>query len=357
MVNNNYLNFYKNKKVFITGHTGFKGIWLTNTLQILGAKITGYSLKDKKIFNYKKNCDYQKINNVYSDILDFKKLEKELIKTKPQILFHLAAQPLVIESIKSPKKTFETNLNGTLNILESCRKFNFIKSVVIITSDKCYKNREIHKGYNEDDVLGGEDPYSASKASAELAFYAYKKTFFDKKKKYIGVATTRAGNVIGGADWSENRIVPDLIKSIKNKKNLLIRNPFSTRPWQHVLEPINGYLILGYKLFKTPKKFSQSWNFGPKGNQVKNVKNLVKDFNNYLQPFRIKVKFNKSNKFKEAKLLRLNSGKALKYLNWECKWTMEQSIYQTAKWYKNYLLKINSKSMIKKQIIEYFKLS
>lgn len=352
MKNNNYLKFYKNKKVFITGHTGFKGIWLTNALLLLGARITGYSLRDKKISNFKKNCDYNKIRNIFSDVLNYEKLEKEFLKFKPQIVFHLAAQPLVIESIKSPKNTFETNLNGTLNILEICRKFNFIKSVVIITSDKCYKNREIHQGYIEDDVLGGDDPYSASKASAELAFHAYKKSFFSKKK--IGVATTRAGNVIGGADWSENRIVPDLIKSIKNKKNLHVRNPFSTRPWQHVLEPINGYLILGFSLFKLPKKYTQSWNFGPKGNQVKNVKNLVNVFSKYLKPFKIKVRFNKNNKFKEANLLKLNSNKALKNLNWKCKWTMEQSIYQTARWYKNFLLKKDSKGMIKKQISEYF---
>ena len=184
MKNNNYLKFYKNKKVFITGHTGFKGIWLTNALLLLGARITGYSLRDKKISNFKKNCDYNKIRNIFSDVLNYEKLEKEFLKFKPQIVFHLAAQPLVIESIKSPKNTFETNLNGTLNILEICRKFNFIKSVVIITSDKCYKNREIHQGYIEDDVLGGDDPYSASKASAELAFHAYKKSFFSKKKNW-----------------------------------------------------------------------------------------------------------------------------------------------------------------------------
>ncbi len=356
MKNKEYLKFYKNKKIFITGHTGFKGIWLTNILQLLGAQITGYSLKDKKVSNYKKNCNYKKIKNVFSDILNYKRLEKEVKKFKPQIIFHLAAQPLVIKSIQYPKLTFETNLNGTLNILEICRKFNFIRSVVIITSDKCYKNMEIHQGYAEDDILGGDDPYSASKASAEIAFNAYTKSFFNKKK--IGVATTRAGNVIGGADWSENRIVPDLIKSVKNKKNLQIRNPLSTRPWQHVLEPINGYLILAYKLFKHPKKFSQSWNFGPKNNQVKNVKNLVKDFDKYLLPLKMKIRINNyRNKFKEAKLLKLNSKKAYKYLNWKCRWDMKQSIFQTAVWYKNFLLKRNSKIITQKQIINYFKLN
>lgn len=347
-----YLNFYKNKKIFITGHTGFKGIWLTNVLSMLGANIKGYSLKDKKVINFKKNCDYTKIENSFSDILNFNKLEKEIIKFKPQIIFHLAAQSLVLKSIKEPKKTIETNLNGTLNILEICRKFNFIKSVVIVTSDKCYLNKEIIRGYNENDILGGEDPYSASKASAELAFFAYSKTFFKKKK--IGVATARAGNVIGGADWSENRIVPDIVNSIKNNKKLIIRNPKATRPWQHVLEPINGYLILGYKLYKYPKKFSQSWNFGPKGNQVKNVKNILEIFKSYFNPLKVKIKFIKKRKHKEAKLLKLNSNKASINLNWKCKWNMNQAIYQTAKWYKNFLFNKDTKNLIKIQILDYF---
>lgn len=348
-------NFYKNKKVFITGHTGFKGIWLTNSLLSFGAKITGYSLKDEKITNYKKNTDYKKVNNIFSNILDFAKLELEFKKAKPQIVFHLAAQSLVIKSINDPKKTIETNLNGTLNILEVCRKSSNVKSAVIVTSDKCYHNKEIMKGYSESDELGGDDPYSASKASAELVFHAYNKTFYNQKN--LGIATTRAGNVIGGADWSDYRIVPDAIKSIKSKRKFIIRNPLSTRPWQHVLEPISGYLLLGRKLYENPKKYRQSWNFGPKGNQIKNVKNLVRDLASYLKPLNLKFFFKKNKKIKEANLLRLNSKKALKDLNWKCKWTMEQAIYQTALWYKGYLLKENTKKIIFKQIKLYFKLN
>lgn len=352
---NNFLKFYKNKKVFVTGHTGLKGIWITNTLLTLGAKVTGYSLKDNKILNYKKNCNYKKVKNIFGDVLNYNLLEKKIKQFKPQIIFHLAAQALVIKSIKSPKNTIETNINGTLNVLEICRNCKFIKSAVIITSDKCYQNKETTKGYRENDNLGGDDPYSASKASAELVFNSYSRTYFKDKK--IGVATTRAGNVIGGADWSENRIVPDIIRSIKNKKKLFIRNPLATRPWQHVLEPISGYLMLGYKLFSNPKKFSQSWNFGPKGNQVKDVKRLSIEFKNYLHPFKIKIKFNKNSKnYNEAKLLKLNSDKAFKFLKWKCKWTMNQAIKQTADWYKNYLLKKNTNTIIKKQIIEYFDL-
>ena len=349
----NFLKFYKNKKIFITGHTGFKGIWLTNTLLHLGASVTGFSLKDNKISNYKKNCNYKKVKNIFGNILDKNLLEKKIKQYKPQIIFHLAAQALVISSIKKPVYTIETNVNGTLNILEACKKFNFIKSAVIITSDKCYLNKEIQKGYKENDILGGEDPYSASKASAELIFYAYSKTFF--KKKNIGVATTRAGNVIGGADWSENRVVPDIVRSIKNNKKLFIRNPSSTRPWQHVLEPIHGYLLLGYKLFQNPNKYSQSWNFGPKGSQVKTVKKLVHDMNFYLKPYKIKMNTNKNyKKFKEAKLLKLDSNKASRLLKWESKWSMDQAIQQTTEWYKFYLLKKDTKILIKKQIEEYF---
>ena len=174
----NFLKFYKNKKVFITGHTGFKGLWLTNTLLGLGAKVTGYSLKDEKFKNFKKNCDFKKVKTLFADILDSQRLEKEIVKFRPQIIFHLAAQALVINSLKDPKKTVETNLNGTLNILEICRKYSFIKSAIIITSDKCYHNKEIKRGYNENDILGGDDPYSASKASAEIIFHAYNKIFF-----------------------------------------------------------------------------------------------------------------------------------------------------------------------------------
>lgn len=346
------LKYYKNKKVFITGHTGFKGLWLTNTLLSLGARIMGYSLNDEKIKNFKMNCDYKKVKSIYSNILDRKKLEKEIFRFKPQIIFHLAAQSLVIKSFAKPKETIETNLNGTLNILEICRKFSFIKSAVIITSDKCYLNKEIERGYREDDILGGQDPYSASKASAEIIFNAYNINFFKKKK--IGVATCRAGNVIGGGDWSENRIIPDAIKSIKNKKKFYLRNPLSTRPWQHVLEPISGYLKLGYYLSIKPKSFSESWNFGPKRNQIKNVRNLIKVLSSNLYPFQLKVFYSKNKKVEEAKLLQLNSEKAFNLLKWKCKWNMEEAIEKTAVWYKNFLLRKDTKELIEKQIREYF---
>lgn len=349
----NLKNFYKNKKIFITGHTGFKGAWLTSTLIEFGSKIMGYSVKDERTKIYKKICYYNKIHNVFADILDYKTLEKKLVKFKPEIIFHLAAQSLVSESFKSPVKTVQTNINGTLNILEISKKIKSLKSLVIITSDKCYLNKEYVRGYKENDTLGGDDLYSASKAGAELIFNAYSNSFFNHQKKF-GYATVRAGNVIGGGDWSANRIIPDCVRSIKMNKNLIIRNPNSTRPWQHALEPISGYLLLGKKLFKNKNSFSGTWNFGPSVHKSMRVKDIVNLFFKFIG-VRKKVIFKKG-KFKETNLLKLNSNKALKNLNWKNTWNMKVSIIKTAKWYLSYLKKEDPKKMTSKQIKEYFKL-
>ena len=261
-------NFYKNKRVFVTGHTGFKGSWLINVLLSMNAKVAGYSKIDEKKKIYEKFCKYRKVKNNYGDITDFKKLKNSIKNFKPQIIFHLAAQALVSKSFTDPYETINTNLVGTLNILEIIKNYKKIRSTVIITSDKCYLNQEINRGYKEIDTLGGKDPYSASKAAAENIFFAYNNSFF-KNEKNIGVATTRAGNVIGGGDWSKDRIVPDIVKSFISNKKLIIRNKNSTRPWQHVLEPISGYLLLGLKLYNKPKKYSEAWNFGPTDECVK----------------------------------------------------------------------------------------
>ena len=350
---NNLQNFYKNKKIFITGHTGFKGAWLTSTLIEFGSKIMGYSLKDERTKIYKKICYYNKINNVFADILDFKTLKKKLVKFKPDIIFHLAAQSLVSESFRSPVKTVQTNINGTLNILEISKKIKSLKSLVIITSDKCYLNKEYVRGYKENDTLGGDDLYSASKAGAELIFNAYSNSFFNNQKKF-GYATVRAGNVIGGGDWSANRIIPDCVRSIKMNKNLIIRNPNSTRPWQHALEPISGYLLLGKKLFKNKNSFSGTWNFGPSVHKSMRVKDIVNLFFKFIG-VRKKIIFKKGN-FKETNLLKLNSNKALNNLNWKNTWNMKVSIIKTAQWYLSYLKKEDPKKMTSKQIKEYFKL-
>jgi len=267
-------NFYNNKKILITGHTGFKGLWLTTILSIFGAKITGLSLNDKNKKNFYK-CISNKslIKSYWGNIDNFLFLKKIINKNKPQIIFHLAAQSLVMDGYKKPLKTFQTNVLGTLNVLEIAMRAPTVKSVIIVTSDKCYQNFSTSKSYKETDPLGGIDPYSSSKAAAEVISQSYLKSFYLKSK--IGLATVRAGNVIGGGDWSKNRIVPDCIKSIFKNSKLILRNPNYIRPWQHVLDPLNGYLLLGMKIFFNPKKFSGPWNFGPSYKQVKSVRAVV----------------------------------------------------------------------------------
>ncbi len=345
-------NFYKNKKIFITGHTGFKGRWLTAVLLKFNAKITGYSLNDDKKKSYESFLNFKKVKNIYGDISNFKKLSHEIKIAKPQLIFHLAAQPLVSDSYLSPLNTFKTNFIGSVNIFEITRRLK-IKSVVVITSDKCYLNKEILRGYKENDELGGKDPYSSSKASVELAFEAYMRSFFDKEKN-IGIATARAGNVIGGGDWSKNRIIPDCVKTIIKKKKMIIRSPNSTRPWQHVLEPISGYLILARKLYNSPKKFSGSWNFGPRHKETRKVIEVAKIIiNKIYSKKKIKIIFKKG-KFKEANLLKLNSYKANKYLKWSTRWSMLQGLYKTAEWYDFYVRKKNTKKITEIQIRDYF---
>ena len=345
--------FYKNKKVFISGHTGFKGTWLTSCLIQFGANVMGYSKPDNKLHRYKKICDYKKIKNIYADILNYKYLRKKIINFNPNIIFHLAAQSLVSESYQNPLETVAVNTIGTTNILNISREVKNLKSLIIITSDKCYLNKETNKGYRELDTLGGEDLYSASKASAEIIFKAYSESFFKFQKKF-GYATVRAGNVIGGGDWSKNRIIPDCIKSIKKKRNLFIRNPNSTRPWQHVLEPLSGYLLLAKKIYKKKNKFCGSWNFGPSVHEVMKVKDIVKLFFKFLNSKK-KIIFKKGI-FKETNLLKLNSKKALDKLKWTNNWDMNKSILKTAEWYDQYLKKKDLKIVTNSQIKEYFEL-
>ncbi len=345
--------FYKGKKILITGHTGFKGSWLTSCLLELEAKIMGFSKNDEKIKSYKKICYHNKVYNVYADINNFELLKKKAIEFNPDIIIHLAAQSLVSESYKDPYKTIETNVMGTLNIIEISKFLKRLKSILIITSDKCYLNKEIKRGYKENDELGGEDPYSASKASAENIFNAYSKSFFNYQSKF-GYATARAGNVIGGGDWSKNRLIPDCIKSFIKKNQLIIRNPSSTRPWQHVLEPISGYLILAKKLYEKKHKYSGNWNFGPSSKETMQVKKVVKLLLHYLGKNK-KIIVKKGN-FKEAILLKLNSSKATKLLKWENKWNMKRSINKTAIWYRDFLNNKNIKKTTINQIKDYFKI-
>jgi len=331
-------NIFKNKKVLITGHTGFKGSWLTAIFLKLNAKVIGISIDQKKHshFNYLKL--QKRIKHYNADICNYKKIEKIINSNRPDFIFHLAAQSLVKRSLKNPIFTWKTNVIGTINIIEIVRKIENIKKnkciLVIITSDKCYKNLEKKSGYKENDILGGDDPYSASKASAEIAINSEINSFV-KTSPSIRIASARAGNVIGGGDWSENRIIPDIFRSIKSKRKLLIRNPRSTRPWQHVLEPLCGYIKLAYAL-KNDKKFhGESFNFGPSNFSNKTVLNLVKEISSDFANFKWKI-LKRKKTFKETGILRLNSFKAKKYLKWQTKLSFKETMRLTSEWYRSF---------------------
>ncbi len=344
---------FEGKRIFITGHTGFKGSWLTYLLTEVGADVTGFALPPTEQNN---NFDLlnlkNKINHSVGDIRNFDLLRDQLIKNNPEIIFHMAAQAIVSKSYEKTVETFETNIMGSINVLESLKHLSDIKSLVYITSDKCYENVEKDEGYVESDILGGADPYSASKAAAEIVYSSYRRSFFNKRNNF-GSASVRAGNVIGGGDWSKNRIIPDCIRSIEDDVPLILRNPESTRPWQHVLEPISGYLSIAKALLQDPKKYSGSWNFGPNPKDIKTVKNVAEKFFSYLNSGEIKIK--KDDKaFHEAVLLQLNCEKAKKRIGWQARWRFEKTIDETAKWYKFLMEGGSAEEITKNQIKDYF---
>ena len=329
------LVFFKNKKVLITGHTGFKGSWLALWLSMSGAKVMGIS---NKIITNPSNFKAIKLKNeIISKNVDIRNLKKtrfNIIKFQPDFIFHLAAQSLVKKSYEDPIYTYETNIIGTLNVLESLRYLKKRCNVVLITSDKSYKNLETKRGYKENDLLGGIDPYSSSKASAELIIQTYINTFL-KLKNNIRVGIARAGNVIGGGDWSLNRLIPDCVKSWSKNKRVLIRNPKSTRPWQHVLEALSGYLVLAYKLSKNKKIHGEVFNFGPSNKKEFNVNDVIKEMKNNWE----KVLWKTSKKYyfqHESILLKLNTNKAKKILNWKSVLSFQETIQLVTSWYKFY---------------------
>ena len=265
---------YRNKRVLVTGHTGFKGSWLCKWLNHLGAEVFGYSLNPSTEPNHF-DLSNPKVNSHINNIQDLNSVKDFIAKSEPEIIFHLAAQPLVIKSYKEPLETFSTNIIGTANILEAARYVDTVKAVIIITTDKCYKNKECIYGYRETDELGGYDPYSASKACTELVTESYKNSFFNEDNSGLLIASARAGNVLGGGDWTSNRIFKDIAIAASEKEKLILRNPESIRPWQHVLEPLSGYLLLGQLLFQNRKEFAEPWNFGPSYNSNITVRELV----------------------------------------------------------------------------------
>lgn len=344
-------SFFKNKKVLITGANGFKGSWLSYWLYLFDTEVFGLGIKNENEKLFKDLNLKKKINFTYLDITNKIKLKKFLLKKKPEIIFHLAAQPIISEGYNFPYKTIMTNSIGTLNILENCRNIKFVKSLILITSDKCYKDNFSTKGFVESDKMGGEDPYSSSKACAELLAECYTESFYKKNK--IGIATCRAGNVIGGGDWSSNRLIPDCIKWINKNKEIYIRNPNHNRPWQHVLEPLSGYILLAKKLHKNYNKYSGPWNFGPKQNTVTSVLQVVKEIVKKLK--KGKVRINKKNFFYEQKNLQLNIKKSNKELGWYPIYSIAKSISITVDWYKGVVIdkKVSAEEMTKKQILDY----
>ncbi|MGE5435596.1 MAG: CDP-glucose 4,6-dehydratase [Syntrophothermus sp.] len=344
---------FQNKKILITGHSGFKGSWLTLWLLRNGAQITGFALQAKtECDNYLLTGLSKKISEHIADIRDKEKLFKAFNEEQPEIVFHLAAQPLVIDGYKNPLYTFETNTLGTTNVLEAFRLTNSAKLLIVITTDKVYENNEVNRGYKEDDRLGGKDPYSASKASAELITTAYNESYFfsNPNKK---VVTVRAGNVIGGGDWSENRIIPDCIKALENNKDIIIRNPSSTRPWQFVLEPLSGYLLLAAKILKGEDNLTGAWNFGPLHENNINVEALVKLLIDDYGAGKYVLK-SETNKLKESNYLALDISKVMDKLKWKPCLNVQETIHNTIDWYKNYK-EVNVFDFCNKQIDDYEK--
>jgi CDP-glucose 4,6-dehydratase len=327
--------FWKNKKVFVTGHTGFKGSWLCIYLNLLGAKVTGYSLKPSTSPNLFNQANISNLihRSIIADIRNYKKFYSELKKSKATILFHLAAQPIVRRSYEAPMETFDTNFNGALNVLESIREIKDIKTSILITSDKVYDISK-NKIFKETDKLFGIDPYSSSKACIELMFSSYIDSFFSKQSKQM-LATVRAGNVIGGGDYSKFRIIPDIFRYNENKKNIVIRYPKAVRPWQHVLEPLTGYIMLAQNLHdKKMKKLTQNWNFGPDVVNCKTVNHIAKYFADRLNLKVIHKLEKKDQSKKETNILRLNNSKAKKFIKWIPKWKLNKSLDMILEWNK-----------------------
>ena len=334
---NLFSGIYKNKTVLVTGHTGFKGSWLVYWLNQMGAKVIGYSLEAPTNPNHIELLDLD-IISIVGDIRDLDKLNQTFEKYKPDIVFHLAAQPLVRLSYENPIETYETNVIGTLKVFEACRK-NSVKARVNITSDKAYENKEWIWGYRENDPMGGYDPYSSSKGCADILASSYRNSFFNikdyKKTHNTLLATCRAGNVIGGGDWAKDRLITDIMLSVSQGKKLNIRNPKATRPWEHVLEPLSGYLHIGQKLLEEKVEFSEAWNFGPSDEGSITVEEVVQNVKKHWN--KIDYEINKDpNQLHEANLLKLDCSKAHILLKWKDVWDSKTTFLKTVKWYKAY---------------------
>jgi len=348
-------DFWRGRRIFLTGHTGFKGSWLALWLQRLGAQITGYSLKaptEPSLFHAASVGSGMK--SVLGDIRDFSSLQRSLGEARPEVVIHMAAQPIVRRSYIEPVETYATNVLGTVHLLEAVRQTPDIRVVLVITSDKCYENREWLWGYREDDPMGGHDPYSSSKGCAELVVSAYRRSFWNGGAgRELALATARAGNVIGGGDWAEDRLIPDAVKAFSAGLSLKIRNPLALRPWQHVFEPLSGYLLLCERMWEAPSEFSEGWNFGPREEDARSVSDLV---NLFVSCWGDGASWclDEDAHPHEARHLKLDCSKARGRLGWKPRWGLDRAVEATASWYKKFMEgHLDMKSFSQSQIESY----
>jgi len=346
--------FWAGKNVLITGNTGFKGSWLSLWLTRLGANVTGYALKpptSPSLFELS-GGNHALYETYFEDIRDREKLRSVIQRIKPEIVFHMAAQPLVRASYKDPVETYSTNVMGTVYLLEALRECNCAKVIVNVTTDKCYENKEWIWGYRENEPLGGHDPYSSSKACSELVTASYRNSFYDQENSGMQIASARAGNVIGGGDWAEDRLIPDCVRSLLNNEKIKIRNPHAIRPWQHVLEPLSGYMVLAERLYVEGKPYAQAWNFGPDDADAKPVKWIVEHLTERW-PNNQGYELDHADHPHEAHYLKLDCSKAKYLLNWKPRWSLGEAIDKIIEWTLAYKDKQNVQNICTQQIEDY----
>lgn len=350
-------DIYKGKRVLITGHTGFKGSWLCLLLKELGADVHGFALEPPTSPSLYKEAKIDELITSYiGDVRDLDYLTQVIQEVKPEFVFHMAAQPLVRESYKIPVETYSTNVMGTVHLLEACRKSSFVKAIVNVTTDKCYENKEWHWGYRENEPMGGYDPYSNSKGCSELVTSAYRNSYFNPSEYEnhgVAVATARAGNVIGGGDWAEDRLIPDFIRAISKGEKVRIRSPYAIRPWQHVLEPLSGYLRLAELLYTEGPRYAQAWNFGPDDRDARNVECITKTICEFWGDG-ASYEIDSNPQPHEANYLKLDCSKAKSELNWFPKWDIQTTLKSIVDWNKAYINNDNIREVTKRQMHQYF---